>query len=245
MRPQLSGLLLLVFTLCFTSFAIVLTLGGGPPATTIEVAIYQALRFDFDLGAAVALATVQMACCALLLLLARNRRYTDISATSYSTTESGLWRRLDKQNSRHYSGQTPAFPSRYNKRTTIRLPDNTTAFAFVLIPMLALLIRAIGPGLAAVVFAPITLKALFNTVWVALVSGVLCVSLTLDLLISSRHLDLRLGKPVYASVMQTSGLLILVIPPIVLGTGLFLLLRNVADVFSLALILVIFINALM
>ena len=111
--------------------------------------------------------------------------------------------------------------------------------------MLALLIRAIGPGLAAVVFAPITLKALFNTVWVALVSGVLCVSLTLDLLISSRHLDLRLGKPVYASVMQTSGLLILVIPPIVLGTGLFLLLRNVADVFSLALILVIFINALM
>jgi len=43
----LPGLATLVFTLCFTSFAVVLALGGGPRATTLEVAIYQALRFDF------------------------------------------------------------------------------------------------------------------------------------------------------------------------------------------------------
>ena len=41
--------------LCVTSFTIVLTLGGGPAATTLEVAIYQALRFDFDPARAVAL----------------------------------------------------------------------------------------------------------------------------------------------------------------------------------------------
>ena len=39
--------------------------------------------------------------------------------------------------------------------------------------------------------------------------------------------------------------MILIIPPLVLGTGLFLLLRNVADVFSLALLLVVLINAVM
>ncbi len=49
MRDQMLGLFMLIFTLCFTSFTIVMTLGGGPRATTIEVAIYQALRFDFDL----------------------------------------------------------------------------------------------------------------------------------------------------------------------------------------------------
>ena len=39
--------------------------------------------------------------------------------------------------------------------------------------------------------------------------------------------------------------LILVVPPLVLGTGLFLLLRNFTDVFALALLLTLLINALM
>ena len=55
-RAALPGIAGLVFMLCLTSFAIVLVLGGGPGATTLEVAIYQALRFDFDPGRAVALA---------------------------------------------------------------------------------------------------------------------------------------------------------------------------------------------
>ena len=33
-----------IFALCFTSFAVVLTLGGGPKSTILEVAIYYALR---------------------------------------------------------------------------------------------------------------------------------------------------------------------------------------------------------
>ncbi|TGQ55921.1 thiamine/thiamine pyrophosphate ABC transporter permease ThiP, partial [Mesorhizobium sp. M1C.F.Ca.ET.212.01.1.1] len=50
----------LVFMLCITSFTIVLTLGGGPAATTLEVAIYQALRFDFDPARAVVLTLLQI-----------------------------------------------------------------------------------------------------------------------------------------------------------------------------------------
>ena len=37
------------FMLCFTSFTIVLALGGGPQNSTLEVAIYQAIFFEFDL----------------------------------------------------------------------------------------------------------------------------------------------------------------------------------------------------
>lgn len=37
-----------IFLLCFSSFTVVLTLGGGPANTNLEVAIYQALKFDFD-----------------------------------------------------------------------------------------------------------------------------------------------------------------------------------------------------
>ncbi len=56
MARVLPGLVLIVFLLCATSFTLVLTLGGGPSATTLEVAIYQALKLDFDPPRAVALA---------------------------------------------------------------------------------------------------------------------------------------------------------------------------------------------
>src|SRR3546814_13702057 len=36
LRSVLPGVAGLVFMLCFTSFAVVLTLGGGPKATTLE-----------------------------------------------------------------------------------------------------------------------------------------------------------------------------------------------------------------
>ena len=54
-RGILPGLASLIFMLCFTSFTTVLALGGGPKSTTLEVAVYQALRFDFDLATAGAL----------------------------------------------------------------------------------------------------------------------------------------------------------------------------------------------
>ena len=63
LREVLPGAFVLVFLLCMTSFAVALTLGGGPRATTVELAIYQALRFDFDLGRAAWLALIQFALC--------------------------------------------------------------------------------------------------------------------------------------------------------------------------------------
>ena len=55
-------------SLCATSFTLVLIFGGGPAATTLEVAIYQALRFEFDLGRAALLAAVQFTLCAAVTL---------------------------------------------------------------------------------------------------------------------------------------------------------------------------------
>jgi ABC-type spermidine/putrescine transport system permease subunit I len=54
------GAAALIFVICLTSFAVALTLGGGPRATTIELAIFQAFRFDFDLGRAALLSVTQL-----------------------------------------------------------------------------------------------------------------------------------------------------------------------------------------
>jgi thiamine transport system permease protein len=70
LRAVLPGAFLAIFLVCLTSFAVALTLGGGPRATTVELAIYQAFRFDFDLGRAASLALVQVGICLAALALA-------------------------------------------------------------------------------------------------------------------------------------------------------------------------------
>ena len=61
LRRIVPGTLAVIFTICLGSFAVALTLGGGPRATTVELAIYQAFKFDFDLSKAACLAIVQLA----------------------------------------------------------------------------------------------------------------------------------------------------------------------------------------
>ena len=75
LRRVMPGAFAIIFVICLGSFAVALTLGGGPRATTVELAIYQAFKFDVDLSKAASLAVVQL-CLGLFagviaLLLAR------------------------------------------------------------------------------------------------------------------------------------------------------------------------------
>lgn len=70
LREVIPGAFLVIFLICLTSFAVALALGGGPRATTIELAIYEAFRFDFDLGRAALLALIQFALGATAALIA-------------------------------------------------------------------------------------------------------------------------------------------------------------------------------
>ena len=49
LREVVLGALLLIFLIRLASFAVALTLGGGPRATTLELGIYQAVWFEFNL----------------------------------------------------------------------------------------------------------------------------------------------------------------------------------------------------
>lgn len=51
-RSASGPVFVVVGLLCFSSFTVVLTLGGGPANTNLEVAVYQALKYDFDARAA-------------------------------------------------------------------------------------------------------------------------------------------------------------------------------------------------
>jgi len=61
LRRVMPSAFAVIFVICLGSFAVALTLGGGPRTTTVELAIYQAFKFDFDLSKAASLAVVQLA----------------------------------------------------------------------------------------------------------------------------------------------------------------------------------------
>ena len=60
LKERLPAVVLVVFLICLSSFAVALTLGGGPAATTLELAIYQAFHLEFDLAQAALLALMQL-----------------------------------------------------------------------------------------------------------------------------------------------------------------------------------------
>ncbi|MCK7545759.1 thiamine/thiamine pyrophosphate ABC transporter permease [Marinobacter bryozoorum] len=226
LRPVMPGLAALVFSLCFTSFAIVVTLGGGPGATTIEVAIYQALRFEFDFNRAALLAFVQLLICGgLWWLVFRKNRHQAVLPDQSSSTDTGSLRA----------------DSAGWRRTTDRALIGLFAL-FLALPVLAIALRGV-PWLARELTNPrlALWDATFRSLAIALPAGLLAVAITLALLAATSALKPGLPR----SLASVSGYLPLIVPPIVLGTGLFLLIQPRLGIQGYGLTVVALINSLM
>ncbi|EHX4956414.1 thiamine/thiamine pyrophosphate ABC transporter permease ThiP [Salmonella enterica] len=224
LRRQIPPVAALIFMLCFASFATVLSLGGGPQATTIELAIFQALSYDYDPARAAMLALIQMVCCLALVLL--SQRLSKAIAPGMTLTQG--WRDPD---------------DRLHSRLTDALLI-VLALLLLLPPLVAVVIDGVNRSLPEVLAQPILWQAIWTSLRIALAAGVLCVVLTMMLLWSSR--ELRQRQQLFAGqTLELSGMLILAMPGIVLATGFFLLLNNSVGLPESADGIVIFTNALM
>lgn len=226
LREVLPGIAGLVFLLCFMSFTVVLTLGGGPATTIVEVAIYQALRLDFDLARAVTLALVQIGICGALV--AAGLRFVRPLATA--PTED---RALDRPDLAGTAG-------RVFDGFAIAL-----ATLFVALPLAAVAVAGLTGPVAAVLGDPALWEAAARSLAVALSAGALSLCAGWAIVLTARELGLRLRRPRAAAALEASGSLVLVVSPIVLGTGLFVLLLPFVDVLSVGLRVVVAINAIM
>lgn len=97
--PSILSAATLIFLFCFTSFAVILVLGGGPQFTTIEVEIYNQAKRSMNLGSASALSIMSMTVCiAFLALNTIVQRHaaaqSRIGATSLSTRRPRLGARI-------------------------------------------------------------------------------------------------------------------------------------------------------
>ncbi len=221
LKPALAGVGGLVFMLCLASFTVVLTLGGGPKSTTIEVAIYQALRFDFDPAQAVFLALLQLGLTGVLLLALR--RFLLMVP---------LNPRLRLADMRVDGGGVYA-----------RLADGAVivlAAAFLLLPLASMTVAGLGADFVRLAGEQSLWRALFASFYIAALASLLCHAITWPLIKAAQA-----GGSVFAAISEMSASAILVMPPVVLGAGWFVLLHGTGNVFGISAIVVIVINALM
>jgi len=218
LREVVPGAMLVIFLICLTSFAVALTLGGGPRATTVELAIYQAFRFDFDLSKAALLALVQFGLCATAALLVWR-----------VTVPAAFGAGLDRPIERWDAGSV-----------RLRVQDAgaiATAGLFLLLP-LAMVVLGGLPNLASL--PDLVWRAAGRSLAVALVSTALTLSFALALSMAIVRLDGRRG-----AVLEGIGLMALAASPLVIGTGLFILIFPVANPARLALPVTALVNAAM
>ncbi len=219
----LPGLAITIFLLCFTSFAIVLTLGGSPAYNTLEVAIYEAIRFDFDLPKAFQLAMTQITICIILVFLANSHADTLSPPASV--------KRLSRYHHLYSSGEI------FFQYTVILV------FAiFFVSPLAAVAVDGAGPQFVRIFVEPIFLRALVNSILIAAASTV--VALTFSLAIASAiatlSLPVRLTQlsrnssffsgslvsRILVSLLSISAMVYLVFPALVMGLGFFLLFQR-------------------
>ncbi|WP_022708448.1 thiamine/thiamine pyrophosphate ABC transporter permease ThiP [Paracoccus zeaxanthinifaciens] len=217
-RPMLQAVLpgawLAVFLVCLTSFTVALALGGGPRATTVELAIYQAFRFDFDLSKAALLGLVQIAICVAALLATR---WIAVPASFGAGRDDRVtWR-------------GPAGWRQGTDALAIAL-----AAAFLLWPIGAVTLRGL-PSIPDL--PPEVWTAAIRSVVMAVISALLTLAVAL---VMALHLARR-----PSGWVEGAGMLPLVASPLVLGTGLFILLRDVAGAQALALPVTVGVNAMM
>lgn len=200
LRGSLPGLGAIIFLLAFTSFPIVLLLGGGPANQTLEVAIYTAVRLDFDLTGAVRLALTQIAVCSVVILL----------SSAMSPIPSALSRSI-----------APTWRDGTGAQALQWLVLVLATLGFVL-PLLSVLYDGFAGGLASVLAQGTFWRATLTSIGIGAASALLTLGLALMLALgrsAAHHPAARtlLGVPAYAY---------LAVPAVVLSLGFFLLVRS-------------------
>lgn len=222
-RQQCLPTFSLIFMLCFTSFTVVLTLGGGPQYTTLETAIYQAILFEFDLPKAALFAMLQFVFC--LVLFSLTSRFSPSNQNGLSN--SNIWFEKPK--------------------SAVKIFHILVLLVFVFFlfsPVLNILVSTLSSSSLLTVWHNSQLwRALGYSLSIAPLSALLALTMAIALLLLSRRLEWLHYQKISQFIIN-AGMVILAIPILVLAMGLFLLLQE-RDFSNIDLfIIVVFCNAL-
>ncbi|NQY21271.1 MAG: ABC transporter permease subunit [Campylobacteraceae bacterium] len=208
LKSTLVGIASTIFLLCFTSFAVVLLLGGNPSFNTLEVAIYEAVKLDFDISLALKLALIQLSISGVIVMFSSTFR---ISVSNLKTSNTLIvWKD--------------------SKIVQIIQCFIISFFTiFFLFPLLVIFLDGINSDFTQIFSDPIFIKSFFTSMSLASVSSIITVIITILLCYTRRNftLDTRFGSKPFAKLANAlvafSGNIYLAIPSLVLGLGFFLM----------------------
>lgn len=216
LRQTLPPAFLLISLFCLTSFSVVLILGGGPGQSTLELAIYSAIRHEFDLPRA-AMLTVMQACIGLVF----GMFYLGLSSNPLSAPSNTRIPRL-------------AYPP-----MGLRLVGDVLVLVFlggfVLLPLGALFWAGLGE--IARLPEPVWQAALVST-------GIALCAATVSVSIAFMVADFTARPGRFGALIFTLAMLSLTISPLVIGSGIFLMMIGRVSPFSYAVEVTILVNAL-
>jgi len=222
LRGELPGVAGLIFLMCFKSFAIVLALGGGPGRSTLEVAIFEALKIDLDFGRVAWLALIQLAICLSMTALL----HWAFTRPPVGHTIRSLVHRPDAKN-----------------RGLKILDAVVLVVSALFIAPLAFSVLTGFRSLPAVIDADL-LRAFVTSLAIAGAAAILACGLALALASAARRRRIVLRSPRLAALYDLLPDALLAVPPFALTAGLFLLIRRFGDPSTAGLVLLPLINGL-
>ncbi len=197
LKATMLGVGATIFLLCFGSFAIVLVLGGSPQYNTLEVAIYEAVRLEFDIPKALELSLLQLTLSSAFVLLA--------SLLKHNTSNLGT-----------------AQPISWREPIMIRLFQGVIIGGFALFfisPLVAIMIDGLGADFERIFGDWHFVRSFVTSLILATLSSILAIMIAL--LFS--HIQTKTKSPTKALLISFFGNIYLAIPSMVLGLGFFLL----------------------
>ena len=196
-----------IFVICLSSFAVALALGGGPKSTTLELAIYQAFRFDFDFAKAALLGLIQLS--------------LSLSAAFFAL---GLARG-------DQLGIGSDHPIDFGARSVAQQIQDFVMICLALTFLGVPLVWVLVDGISSLSDLPLKVwMAAVRSIFIALGATLICLLLAFSLLNRNGEMLAILG---------------IAISPMVLGTGLFLIVRPFFNPSDISLIVTLCVNALM
>ena len=229
LMPAIIAAASLIFMFCFTSFAIILVLGGGPRFSTIEVEIYRLAKTSLDIPSAGALSLV-----AIVLTLGIMFVYVK------------LQNRLSFQQQLDTRHEAPLASVSTGKKNGILILLYGTLMIFLILgPLLSVLLRSLQrplsrggqnvfslkwyrdlfAGTGSGQFSSIALPAIGNSLFIGIFAALLAVILGTSLSYFLHRYRLR-----NRNLIDTLSMAPMSVSSVILGLGYFILLRHLPDI---------------
>ena len=232
LRAYIFGLFRTIFLLCFSSFVIVLILGGNPSYNTLEVAIYEALKFDFDIPLSIKLSFLQIFISLIVIFFI---------SYNHSTNDTSL------EKSYHTSNWIETKEESYLHGVII------TLFCFIfLTPLVSILFDGLRADFVKLFSESGFINALKTSLIVAILSSFFTLFISLILSFSKSSLMQKSSQSkniiykLFENIITISSSIYLIVPSIVLGVGFFIFSKDLSMPLHLvAFIALIFANTLL